>query len=201
MICKLDYFLFHWIHIDWRSPIMDPLMSWITYSGIAPMIFLFIIAVSGTVGIIYRKKHNHFTPENCIGPLRMTMRFMLYSFMIYGATSGVTMGLKAMTQRPRPYEVHQVRMTAALKRTTAGEEKESFPSGHAAGAFMMVVIIGRRFGKKMQVLYIWSVLVALSRVYLGAHYPSDVVFGGFLGWLMANLITSKLPKVFQYNFI
>ena len=190
IIFKLDYFLFHGIHNIWGNPIMDQLMSWITYSGNTSFIFFYLIVVSVMIGIIYRLKHIRFTPGNHLSPLKKAMRFMLYSSMIYGATSGVCQILKETTQRPRPYEIHQVRMTVALKKTTAGEEKESFPSGHAAGAFMMITIIGRRFGKKWIVLYSWAVLVALSRVYIGAHYPIDVIVGGFLGWLMANLIIS-----------
>ena len=198
MICKLDYFLFHGIHNKGGNPILDQLMSWITYSANSTFIFLYLLVFSVIVGITYHTKYIRFTPGNRFRSLRKIVKFMLYSSMIYGVTSGVTQILKEMTQRPRPYEVHQVRMTVALKKTTAGEEKESFPSGHAAGAFMMAAIIRRRFGKKMQFVYGWAVLVALSRVYIGAHYPSDVIVGGFLGWLMAILVIWKLPKVFQY---
>lgn len=63
MICKLDYFLFYEIHNNWGSPVMDLLMSWITYSGDTPLIFLYIIAVSVTVGIIYRLKYFKFNPD------------------------------------------------------------------------------------------------------------------------------------------
>jgi len=175
---------------------MDQLMSWITYSGNAPLIFSYIFVASIIVGLIYRSKYLRFAPENGISPLKKTMIFILYGSMIYGVTSGVSQILKETTQRPRPYEVHQVRMTKALKKTTANEEKESFPSGHAAGAFMIVAIIVRRFGKKMKALYGWAILVAFSRIYIGAHYPSDVIVGGFLGWLMANLIISRSTRIF-----
>jgi undecaprenyl-diphosphatase len=195
---NLDYSLFHWIQSTAEDPSLDQLMSWITYSGNITFIFLYIFIFGVILGITYYFKKVYPTPRDHLKPLSKAVRFMLYSSMIYGLTSGITQVLKETTQRPRPYEIHQVRMTAALKNTTAGEEKESFPSGHAAGAFMIVAIIRRRFGKKMNIFYGWAVLVALSRIYLGAHYPSDVIVGGFLGWVMANLIISKMPKVFQY---
>jgi len=179
---------------------MDQVMSWITYSGNAPLIFSYIFAASIIVGLIYRSKYLPFTLENSISHLKKTMMFMLYGSMIYGATTGVSQVLKETTQRPRPFVVHQVRMTKALKITTANEENESFPSGHAAGAFLIVVIFIRRFGNRMKALYFWALLVALSRIYLGAHYPSDVIVGGFLGWLMANLIISSSIRISKKQF-
>ncbi len=193
MIYELDNFLIYVINNNWRSPVLDQLMSWITYSGNTPLIFLYIFSIGVIAGIIYRLKYFRLAPENQINPLRKILMIILFSAMIYGVTSGVIQVIKNTAQRPRPHVVHEIRKTEALKNTTAGEDKESFPSGHAAGTFMIVVIISRVFGRKMQVLFGWALLVALSRVYLGAHYPSDVIVGGFLGWLMANLFISKRP--------
>ncbi len=136
MICKLDYLIFLWIHNNLENPVVDQLMSWITYSGNAPLIFSYIFIASIIVGLIYRSKNLHFAPENTISPFKKTIMFLLYGSMIYGVTSGISQILKETALRPRPYEVHQVRITNALKYTTAGEDKESFPSGHAAGALL-----------------------------------------------------------------
>jgi undecaprenyl-diphosphatase len=200
MICKFDYFVFFWIHNNLENPVMDHVMSWITYSSNAPFIFIYIFAASIIVGLIYRPKYLRFTLENGINLFKKAFMFMLYGSMMYGVTSGATQILKEITQRPRPYEVHQVRMTKVLKITTVNEENESFPSGHAAGAFLIAVIFIRRFGNRMKALYVWALLVALSRIYLGAHYPSDVIAGGFLGWLMANLIISISIRFWKNQF-
>ena len=76
----------------------------------------------------------------------------------------------------------------------------SFPSGHAMGSmilygFIIYLVVRSTLKKKVKValsmlLLILTVLVALSRVYLSAHYPSDVVAGqaGGLAWLMLTII-------------
>lgn len=64
----------------------------------------------------------------------------------------------------------------------------SFPSGHTLHAFMAAVVVSSLF-PALAVLYVpAALLVAVSRVALGVHYPSDVAAGGVLGSLLAALV-------------
>jgi undecaprenyl-diphosphatase len=67
-------------------------------------------------------------------------------------------------------------------------DPHSFPSGHAARAFMLAVVsLGLGPAWLGGLLAVWAPLVALARVAMGVHYLSDVLAGGILGLLMAGL--------------
>lgn len=70
----------------------------------------------------------------------------------------------------------------------------SFPSAHAAIAFSLIPVLDKEF-KKLKPFWIsFAVFVALSRVYLGAHYLSDVVIGGILGFAIGNVFVGLEKK-------
>ena len=73
-------------------------------------------------------------------------------------------------------------------------DPHSFPSGHAARAFLLPVLatgVGPAWFAIL--LWIWAPLVALARVVMGVHYVSDILAGGALGVLMGLLILQFVP--------
>lgn len=64
-----------------------------------------------------------------------------------------------------------------------------FVSSHAVNSFALAVFVGYFMGKKIRhflpVMLAWAVIIAYSRVYLGVHYPLDVVAGALWGSLLA----------------
>jgi membrane-associated phospholipid phosphatase len=64
----------------------------------------------------------------------------------------------------------------------------SLPSGHATTAFAVLAAVGALFPEARVPLWIYAVLIALSRVALGAHHPSDVVAGAIVGAAGALLV-------------
>lgn len=79
----------------------------------------------------------------------------------------------------------------------------SFPSGHSETSFflgtILAFVIFKTGSKKYYIIIpvIWAVLVALSRVVIGVHFPADVVAGSFIGLIMAYIIISlKKLKLF-----
>ncbi|MBI1883268.1 MAG: phosphatase PAP2 family protein [Chlamydiae bacterium] len=87
---------------------------------------------------------------------------------------------KPLFHRPRPCHVLQ----EAIVRT-ACPDSPSFPSGHAMSIFAIAVFLGFYYPSWVGFLGFLTVAVSLSRIYMGVHYPSDVLGGAILGMIMA----------------
>lgn len=72
-------------------------------------------------------------------------------------------------------------------------DRYSFPSGHTLHAVLFTSISTTYVPELSLVLVPFTILVALSRVVLGLHYPTDVLVGAFLGWLIARLSWIAFP--------
>jgi membrane-associated phospholipid phosphatase len=98
--------------------------------------------------------------------------------------------VKALVHRRRPY----IRLTQAriVGRPAGGR---SFPSGHTSQAFFMATLMARYFHAGawvVSLLYVLALLVGITRMYVGAHYPRDVLAGAILGsaWgLLGGIVT------------
>jgi membrane-associated phospholipid phosphatase len=64
----------------------------------------------------------------------------------------------------------------------------SFPSGHATTAFAVMVAFGALFPRLRALLWIYAILIAISRVVISTHYPSDVMAGALVGGFGALLV-------------
>lgn len=90
--------------------------------------------------------------------------------------------LKGKTLRPRPFEVHQ-----DIFLTGKPLDKFSFPSGHTLHAVVFGLVAINYYPALSFLILPFVSMVALSRVVLGLHYPSDVLAGALIGSLIAAL--------------
>jgi undecaprenyl-diphosphatase len=94
-----------------------------------------------------------------------------------------TTGIKGLVDRPRPPLRYPEPKTLVPLPHDA-----SFPSGHAATSFAAATMLTFYFPRLAPVLYLLAAAVAFSRVYVGVHYPLDVIAGALLGVLVATAL-------------
>lgn len=95
--------------------------------------------------------------------------------------------LKDMVGRGRPFVGGQAN-AFNFSHFAGTEAFASFPSGHATTAFAALVAIGAIFPQARALMWIYAVLIALSRVVVTAHFPSDAIAGAIVGAVGALLV-------------
>jgi undecaprenyl-diphosphatase len=104
------------------------------------------------------------------------------------ATNALVFFLKELFMRPRPDMVlHGLHIFDT-------DTLSSFPSGHAANAVMIAYILAQSYPKYANYFYVLAGIVCFSRVYLGAHYPLDVVAGAILGLTVAWTVVKRVAR-------
>jgi undecaprenyl-diphosphatase len=89
--------------------------------------------------------------------------------------------LKPRARRRRPFET-----CPDIRRCAPALDDFSFPSGHTLHAVGFTTVLVAHFPAVGIVFWPIAALIAASRVILGMHYPTDVIVGAMLGWLVAS---------------
>jgi undecaprenyl-diphosphatase len=100
-----------------------------------------------------------------------------------------SMAIKALVDRPRPPLRY-----AEPKTLVPVPHDASFPSGHAATSFAAATMLSFAFPRFAPFLYVLAAAVAFSRVYVGVHYPLDVIGGALLGVLVAFVLRTLVNR-------
>lgn len=173
---KLDSSLFKLINQDATASFLDPVMSLLRNPDTWIPLYVFMAFWS-----VIRLKN-------------FTWLFVLCTLLMFAFTDSVTaFVLKPFFERLRPCAEPSL---AGIVRVLDGcGGKYSFPSNHAANHFALATFwygaIKKSTGKKWYWLWAWAFLICYAQVYVGKHYPGDILAGTVFG-ICAGLFTYRL---------
>ena len=152
----VDHVVRAWL-TTYRAPWLDTLM--LTASDVGARGFVWVV----TAAILFV-----FPPRRA-----GAWRLLLTVAFTYLVVDGV---LKSLMWRPRPFDVLADAYLIAAKPTNS-----SFPSGHAASAVAGAIAASRVLPEARMLWMLLALLIAFSRIYVGVHFPLDVLVGTLVG--------------------
>ena len=77
--------------------------------------------------------------------------------------------------------------------------KWSMPSNHASNMFALATIISYFYSNQKHIIYFLAIIISFSRVYVGVHYPLDVITGSLIGYTISWIIITFWVKIKLYE--
>lgn len=158
-IKKNDQRLFFWVNHRLSCWLMDVIMKVTTQMG--SLGFAIILPV-----LLYISGRDYL-PEVAVKML-----------IVLAVSQLITQIIKRLVNRPRPFRVMDNVLTKNFPSC-----RYSFPSGHTCAAFTLAFVLSGSIPGLSMIFYSLASLVAISRIYLGVHYPTDVIVGYFTAYI------------------
>ncbi|MAU88831.1 MAG: phosphatase PAP2 family protein [Flavobacteriaceae bacterium] len=126
------------------------------------------------------------------------LHIIFFSLIIILITDQSSNFFKNFTQRLRPCHEDLIKNSVRIVNDYCGG-LYSFFSAHASNTFTLAFFYSflfNEFNNKIKYLIFgYAVLVAYSRIYLGVHYPLDIIFGAFYGIIIGYILINFLKKI------
>jgi membrane-associated phospholipid phosphatase len=129
--------------------------------------------------------------RDCFEKTKSSHAFLIFYSVL--STGIIVKILKTFIGRARPIFFEALDMTGFFP-PSLDWAVNSMPSGHTAISFAGLVMIGMWAPRYKPVTWTLAVLVGVSRIAFGAHWPSDVIFGAFIGMVVADVVKWYMLK-------
>ncbi len=182
-------------NFDWKiwhlfDRVFDAKMWLIVSVIIAGVFYLKKVMISG---VKYKSVRHKFSLNvflyDVLQKVRTSHAFFIFCSVL--TTSILIKVLKIVIGRARPIFYEALNMTGFFPINTEWAFN-SMPSGHTAASFAGLVMAGMLVPKMKPFTWTLAIVVGVSRVCIGAHWPSDVILGAFIGMVMADFVKAYL---------